>query len=154
MFIRNEFAFKNTVPEDGVCCVYLLFCNNLGVIYVGQTIALAGRISGHKSSGKKFDYFEYMICDPSDANEIECREMVKYNPPLNTSLPETSSYISIAKLKKILITKLTKKIDSIVFSIPRAFDRGHETKTSFKYVEVKYTDLITKEINKLSLNNK
>ena len=150
MFTKNKMVFDGDMPADGICCIYLLVCDVDGVVYVGQTTSLKSRIRQHANSEKKFDRFEYQTCHMDSANEMECENIIKYNPVLNTVLPTSKKHISLGNLKRLLVTELTSKIDSIIFSLPRTFDRGAESRTNYKYVSVDLVQPLINEINKLT----
>lgn len=62
-------------------CVYILY-NNDEIVYVGQTVQLATRISGH--IGKEFDYVQVIVClDAGLRTRIEQHLIKTFAPAYN-----------------------------------------------------------------------
>ena len=134
MFTKNKMVFDGEMPADGICCIYLLVCDIAGVVYVGQTTALKARIRQHANSEKKFDRFEYQPCHIDSANQMECENIVKYNPVFNTALPPNNSHVQITTLKKLLIAEFTEKVTNIISDAQITFDRSNGATNRYTYV--------------------
>lgn len=154
MLKKNKMVYEFEMPKNGVCCIYRLISESLGIVYIGQSERLKERIKQHISLGREFDYFEYFECDKSIATDIECEEIVKHNPCLNTQLPKTDKYIALGNFKKELIRVLTEKVDSISRTVPLSFDRDCNGSTRYKYVSYKVLNELLSSIEKIDKNTK
>lgn len=154
MIFSNELIFKDTMPSDGNCCVYRLIKDGVGVVYVGQSLGLTKRIRDHINSDKDFDRFEYQIVGKDSANEIECYDIVKLNPKLNTQLPPNESNIQITTLKKILLKEFTNKIEEVINTAPVTFDRSVGTNKKYTYVSADILKEISGVIKSINQSNK
>jgi len=149
MFKKNKMIFAKEMPAKGIYCVYLLVCDSKGVVYVGQTSDLEGRMKDHVYSDKQFDRFEYRTCHADSRDALECFNIIKYNPELNKRLPPTDDYVSLALLKAILTEDISSKLDDLIFSLPRAFDRGDNKSKMLKYITTQDAESLTAKFNKL-----
>ena len=67
---------------------------------MGQTKQLINRISFHNTC-KTFDSFNYFRVDDEHANLAEAMMIVKFDPPLNNTLPGQCLYVSYQQLKQM-----------------------------------------------------
>lgn len=63
-----------------VCGVYFLIKDS-EIVYIGQSINIAARITSHKD--KKFDSVSYVTCKRSELDILESLYIIAYNPVLN-----------------------------------------------------------------------
>lgn len=68
-------------PLSDCCGVYFLLQGNK-VVYVGQSVNVHSRITGHMSS-KEFDRFAYVKCDKAALDVLESLYIHALRPPLN-----------------------------------------------------------------------
>ena len=64
-----------------LCGVYFLINEN-EIIYVGQSVNIAGRVGGHHKD-KVFTHYTYVECPESHLNALEGLYIEKFDPPLN-----------------------------------------------------------------------
>ncbi len=72
--IRKSSSYGN------VCGVYFLIKDSK-IIYIGQSINIAARITSHKD--KDFDSVSYVTCKRSELDILESLYIIAYNPVLN-----------------------------------------------------------------------
>ena len=147
----NKLVYEFDMPENGVCCIYKLICNKEGVVYVGQSERLKERIKQHARQGKEFDSFDYYECDKEFSNEVECAEIIKHNPSLNTMLPKTDNHITLRQLRLLLTEAFNGRVDEIIRTIPYSFDRGGMTKSNYSYVSTVISKELVCMINKVTI---
>jgi len=69
-------------PYENISGVYFLVCGG-AVVYVGQSVAIHGRIRTHISDGKVFDRVAYIKCDPEKLDLLESLYIHHINPEGN-----------------------------------------------------------------------
>ncbi len=109
----NRLFDDNIMPADLLTVVYCLFDCNGSCIYVGQTSSLKNRIYHHLSTGKKFEKFTFIECDPEEANNLEALTIVEQQPTLNKNLPTNDYFVSTIALRNLINTKMNELDDSI-----------------------------------------
>jgi len=67
-------------------CVYFL-CLGDEVVYVGQTVQLAGRVYQHRTARKEFDRVVYLPVTAADIDEVERSFIVALRPRMNRAVP-------------------------------------------------------------------
>lgn len=72
--VRKSSSYGN------VCGVYFLIKNS-EIVYIGQSINIAARITSHKD--KDFDSVSYVTCRRSELDILESLYIIAYNPVLN-----------------------------------------------------------------------
>jgi hypothetical protein len=99
---------------------------------------LEQRIHAHLSTFKDFSYFNYTVCEPQDAKDLEIEEIIKHNPKLNKSIPKSEKYKTQVQYKAIIKAALSKKIngmvDDIISNTNVAFHRPATKKMQFTYI--------------------
>lgn len=80
LLTESEIA-KQSTPLTDCCGVYFLLQGSR-VAYVGQSVNVHSRISGHMSS-KEFDGFAYVKCDKAALDILESLYIHAIRPPLN-----------------------------------------------------------------------
>jgi hypothetical protein len=75
----NEIVRKSS-SYGNVCGVYFLIKNS-EIVYIGQSINIAARITSHKD--KDFDSVSYVTCKRSELDILESLYIIAYNPVLN-----------------------------------------------------------------------
>lgn len=74
--------------------LYIYFLkNNERVVYVGKTKNIKRRIKEHKD--KAFDSYDYIKCDESNANYLEDKYIMKYDPKYNRCLNSKGEYVNL-----------------------------------------------------------
>ena len=98
--IRELCGLKKIPQGDYAPCVYFL-CKNDRVVYVGQSISVAGRISTH-TKDKDFDEV-YLIHVPKESlNEVESAFIRHLSPVLNGRPPINDSSKDKQLIKKFI----------------------------------------------------
>lgn len=83
-------------PVLSGCFVYYLY-RGVDIVYVGSTSSLYTRVSSHLNT-KDFDSYSFFEVNEDERFDIEAREILKYLPVMNKSLPP-SMYWSQKKSK-------------------------------------------------------
>lgn len=68
--------------DDKISAVYFLWREGV-IVYVGKSKDLRYRISTHKKSDKKFDYFTYIDVEPDKIGEAESYWIYRILPEIN-----------------------------------------------------------------------
>lgn len=74
------------VPSANNCGVYFLI-ENREIMYVGKSLDLFNRLSQHMRSGKRFDSYAFLACQPTHLDYYEALYINAFVPPWNTSTP-------------------------------------------------------------------
>lgn len=90
--------------------VYFLIKEN-SIVYVGQSMSLANRISQHKD--KDFDNVSFICVPEHAASDVEAHYIVKFNPEFNRSIPGNNLFISKGKISKAMNSIGKKLLESI-----------------------------------------
>lgn len=105
--------------KGGTKGIYYLYRDNI-VVYVGQSSSCEKRATSHLEN-KDFDEYEIVEVTDEPLNEIEAREIVKYKPEYNKSLPKNKLFVS---LKTFLFEVNGKMPSSTERRIAKIFSAG------------------------------
>lgn len=96
----------DALPSPRFSCIYFLIENNI-VVYVGQSINLAGRVLDHKYTTKiEFDKIGFIPCEVEDMNNMEAINIVKHKPKYNFTLPTNDNFKTLAHLRNRVVNLL------------------------------------------------
>lgn len=72
--------------SNRICCVYFLYKEGV-LIYIGQTINLAGRMQGHHFDGiRDYDLIKWIKCAPDQLRPLEKRMIRMFRPNRNLKM--------------------------------------------------------------------
>lgn len=84
---------RHQKPEV-ICGIYFLFRGD-EVVYIGQSIAVLGRVSQHvKEEVKIFDSYAFVEYDYRDLDRVEAFLIGKFDPEYNATIPPGQGYLS------------------------------------------------------------
>lgn len=81
----KEYFIAKPVRNLPKCGIYFLIKSG-EIVYVGKSVNIPGRISGHKK-GKDFDYVSVFECKKENLDYFELAYCLKYRPALNKTIP-------------------------------------------------------------------
>ena len=127
-------ALINNLEDDILPAIYHLKDEFGKVVYVGQSKRLKARLKDHISK-ESFFSFDYRTTE-NNLDDEEMKDIMKFNPELNSFLKSTESTPSVKTLK----SNISKAIDCIDFK-PEISRSGSTSEYSLKF----HSGLITKE---------
>lgn len=83
-FLQEDQIVKLSLPWDNLVGIYFLIKDER-VVYVGQSISIASRISNH--TNKDFDRHAFILCEKHDLNAMESFYIHVLRPKLNAQFP-------------------------------------------------------------------
>jgi hypothetical protein len=106
------------------------------VVYVGQSRAkrsVEDRVISHRSGlyKKNFDDYEYYRVDGESLNEVEAREIIKFNPKYNSILPSNDSYESL----NVAAKRFVHDMSEVIAELCETYMLGKEDGKHFRYVK-------------------
>jgi hypothetical protein len=84
--------------------VYLLIYRG-EVVYIGQSVNLGGRISGHRVNEKKFDRVLFFTVHQSEMDRVEGTLVRYFRPRLNGSAPNVAAWEAAEVLRRLGLGK-------------------------------------------------
>lgn len=96
-----DISYKKVInlSESVRNCYLIYFLINDGeIVYVGQSNQVTKRLIAHTKSNKIFDSISAIAVSPEDANDVEAKCIVKFNPVYNLNLPKCNIYKSTADM--------------------------------------------------------
>ena len=83
-------VLRAALPCRDHCGVYFLIQED-DVIYVGKSINIFNRIARHRSDGREFDSFAYLLCPMDALEQTEATYITAFMPWLNIALGPSKS---------------------------------------------------------------
>lgn len=80
--LRAIAEWLRTVPLTNAVGIYFL-CSGESIVYIGQSVSVAGRIAQHRHDGKVFDRAFVLPCLPEHLNLLEGHFIRAIRPTLN-----------------------------------------------------------------------
>jgi len=99
------------IPFNNKAYIYFLF-NDEELIYIGQSISVAGRIDTHNKS-KKFNYVTLISVPEKILNIVEMVYIGKYKPELNTT--GTENGVSLSQIFTEAYNDRPKKYAHVIY---------------------------------------
>jgi len=100
--IEDIFGGSNPIKDVFFPGVYYLI-KDKEVVYVGKSMNVYGRISVHISERTKdFDRFYVRPCKQNELSDLELKEILRFQPRYNASLPSNDRWFNARQLKDIL----------------------------------------------------
>ena len=109
--IQEKLGIKSKIKKAEKMFIYFLKMDGV-VVYVGQSSSLEKRLLSHKRD-KEFNDFDYTECLPEDANNLEARNIVRYNPKYNWNLPKNDLYKSAHFFKSTICKSISSMVNEI-----------------------------------------
>jgi hypothetical protein len=121
MVVAQETVLANKIPKGertGLSkpCVYFLILGD-EIIYVGQSINIDGRLSGHEV--RDYEYYSYLTISSAELNKAECENIIHHNPRFNCYAPIYPEVTTVRKMCRDLsdLVRLSPIVsDSVIFS--------------------------------------